>query len=245
MARRSKSHDNHEEELKGRRGPPSYPYVVYASWVPPGGELRWLILKYKDAWGARNMINSLMHNLLGGSKYELKHTQTLNWHYMQLENGMKVSLRDNEQYTKVMELDFDETEAYVSDEVQRFKYGSNYEPVRRTGDTYPEEGEDDNDGHRKRRPKSHRAVSSRTRDAKNSGRERAVRVPKESRPKVNREGMVSANDIAAELDVAGREVRGVLRSLKMVKPEGGWIFTPKEAEQLKADIRAHLKKGKK
>lgn len=235
MARR-KSHASDKEDVKSRRGLPSYPYVVYASWVPPGHEMRWLILKFPDAWGARNMINSLTHNLFGG-KYELKKTSSLGWHYMQFENGMRISLRDDERYQEVMELEFDETEAFVSAEVQQFKYGSGYESHRSNGkSSYDGDDQAQADEGTKR---GGRGRKERSKSASDRDEPRALR---ERRPKVDRSGMVSANDIAKELGVEGREVRGVLRSLKMTKPEGGWLFNPKEADQLKADIKAHLKK---
>lgn len=227
---RSKLHDRSKEDAKSRRGPPSYPYVVYASWCPPGGELRWLILKFKEPWGARNMINSLTHNLFGGG-YELKTAQSMGWHYMQFENGMKVSLRDNDAYREVMELDFDEAESYVSDEVRYFKYGSSFEGVKRTGDTPPSNEQSDDNGRGDR--KAHKKI----RDGSGPARD-----PKVPRQKVDKSGKVSANDIAEELGVEGRVVRGILRGMNLTKPAGGWLFEEALADDIRAKVKSGLKK---
>jgi len=235
MARRS-SHKSDEQKTKEKAGPPSYPYVVYATWQPTEDpeSMRWLILKFMKPWGARNMIESLRKNLFGG-KYELKNRPSLNWHYMQFENGMQVSLRNNEQYTTVMELDFDESEAYVSDEVKYFKYRSDFKSVKSTGDTRPEENElAEPDRKTSKRSRNERSADAGPREPK----------PKSERSKVDRTGKISANDLANELGVAGREVRGVLRALKLVKPEGGWLFDEATANDIRAKVKSGLKKKK-
>lgn len=244
MARSRKSHKTNEEETKSRRGPPSYPYVVYASWTPPGYDLRWLVLKFKDAWGARNMINALTHSLFGGS-YELKTRPGMGWHYMHFDNGMQISLRDNERYSEVMELEFDDTEAFVSDEVQQFKYGSTFESRETSSSDTPSKRRSNRRSSGDRTEDSHTdgTEKKRSRDAgdKVKGDRSGSDAVHKKRPKLDRSGLVSANDIAVELGVEGRIVRGVLRGLKLTKPEGGWAWKPDEAEEIKKKIKAGLK----
>lgn len=243
MARSRKSHTDDKEETKSRRGPPSYPYVVYASWAPEGPEsMRWLILKFQTPMGARNMIESLKKNLWGGS-YELKTTASMNWHYMQFENGMKISLRDNEQYTEVMGIDYDPSISYVPVEVQQFKYGSSFESHKAAGSRHYD-GDDETESDRKESARANRRSSKRSVGAKNPSDRKERKVLSE-RPKRDRTGLISANDIATELGVLGRDVRGVLRQLKMVKPEGGWLFTKDEAETIRKQVKENLKKKKK
>lgn len=63
--------------------------------------------------------------------------------------------------------------------------------------------------------------------------ERRVRL---ERPKVDREGKVTISDIAEELDMEPREARAILRSLKIEKPLGGWLFDPAEVEIIKQHL---------
>jgi hypothetical protein len=70
---------------------------------------------------------------------------------------------------------------------------------------------------------------------------KAVREKKQPKPKVDKSGLVSANEIAAELKVEGREVRGVLRSLGLTKPDVGWAW-PKDSAELK-DARKKIEEG--
>lgn len=63
--------------------------------------------------------------------------------------------------------------------------------------------------------------------------ERRVRL---ERPKVDREGKVTISDIAEELDMEPREARAILRSLKIEKPLGGWLFDPTEVEVIKQHL---------
>lgn len=65
---------------------------------------------------------------------------------------------------------------------------------------------------------------------------RAERKERLVRPKVDREGKVTISDIAEELDMEPREARAILRSLKIEKPLGGWLFDPTEVEVIKQHL---------
>lgn len=212
MARR-KSHQSNEENVKERRGPIQYPYVVYAS--KEGPPLKWLILKFTSAWGARNMI----HQLIGRDTYEWKKMASVGWNYMLTSNGINISLRHNGLNKEVMELEFNEAESFMSPEVRYFLHG----PSESHRAAYV-----DSD-----LPKHSPVAKSR--------RERASGEPKERKAKVDRTGYVSANEIAAQLGVPGRDVRGILRTLKLQKPVRGWCWPKDEAEEIKKKIEKGLK----
>lgn len=61
-------------------------------------------------------------------------------------------------------------------------------------------------------------------------------------PRVKPEGVVTAGDLAAQLNVEPRIFRGVLRSLKLEKPEGGWAWSAADAEAIKARVAKELGK---
>lgn len=65
---------------------------------------------------------------------------------------------------------------------------------------------------------------------------RQERREKLQRPKVDREGKVTIGEIAEELDMEPREARAILRSLKIEKPLGGWLFDPTEVEVIKQHL---------
>lgn len=218
MARRSSSRNN-EENVKDRRGPIQYPYVVYAS-KGHSENLKWLILKFTDAWGARNMI----HHIIGKDTYEWKIMKPLGWNYMLTSSGVQISLRNNNLNKEVMELEFDEENSYMSPEVRYFNYGPS-------------------ESHRSRRVVT--ADDADDQPAANTRSEKPSRAVKERRPKVDRSGLISANDIATELGATGRDVRGVLRTLKLSKPVGGWNWPKAEAEEIKKKIKEGLKAKKK
>lgn len=70
---------------------------------------------------------------------------------------------------------------------------------------------------------------------------------KSNPPKRDLSEYVSANDIARELKLEGREVRGILRHLKLEKPSHGWSWPKEEATNIRAQVVAalHNTKGKK
>lgn len=217
MAR--KSHRTDEEKTKEQRGPIQYPYVVYASYNP--GEtyetMRWLILKFTTPQAARGHINAL----IGNDEWEFGKTTVLEYPSVITSRGVQITFRNQALLDEVMALDFDDQ--HMSSEVSYFKF-------RKTNERATPTDEDDD------LPKAAKA-------ARASRAER--REPKAPREKVDRSGMVSANDIAAELKVEGREVRAVLRAMKLEKPTGGWWFDKKTAEAIRDKVRAGLKAKKK
>jgi hypothetical protein len=110
--------------------------------------------------------------------------------------------------------------------VLRFKYGT-HEAVKSGDNQQLEDGTDETLGG--------------GRVTKGKSRRKEPRAPKEPKVKVDKSGYVSANDIAKELKVEGREVRGVLRGAGLTKPDIGWAW-PKDSKELK-EMRALIEKG--
>lgn len=69
--------------------------------------------------------------------------------------------------------------------------------------------------------------------------ERQERKAKRDKPKIDREGKVTIGDIAEELGMEAREARGILRSLKLEKPPGGWLFDPAEVDDIKEKLTSN------
>lgn len=70
---------------------------------------------------------------------------------------------------------------------------------------------------------------------------RTKRDPKPERaPRPVRDGLVSVGTIAQELGLNPREARGILRSLKLSKPDAGWAWPAAEAASVKARIAAEM-----
>lgn len=67
---------------------------------------------------------------------------------------------------------------------------------------------------------------------------RAERQARKERPKIDREGKVTIGAIAEELGMEAREARAILRSLKLEKPPGGWLFDPAEVDAVKEKLTA-------
>lgn len=217
MAR--KSHRTDEEKTKDRRGPLEYPYVVYASYNP--GEtyetMRWLILKFMDAQSARGHINAL----IGNDEWEFGVTTVLEYPSIITSRGVQITFRNQAMLDEVMALDYDEQR--MTSDVSYFKF-------RKVDERAIPTDEDDD------LPKAAKAARA------SRAEKREPREPKAPREKIDRSGMVSANDIAAELKVEGREVRAVLRAMKLEKPAGGWFFTKDKAEEIKKAVKDGLKK---
>lgn len=218
MAR--KSHRTDEEKTKEQRGPIQYPYVVYTSYNP--GEtyetMRWLILKFTTPQAARGHINAL----IGNDEWEFGKTTVLEYPSVITSRGVQITFRNQAMLDEVMALDYDEQR--MTSDVSYFKFRKVDE--RRA----PTEDEDDD------LPKAAKAARA------SRAEKREPREPKAPKEKVDRSGMVSANDIAAELKVEGREVRAVLRAMKLEKPAGGWFFTKDKAEEIKKAVKDGLKK---
>lgn len=70
---------------------------------------------------------------------------------------------------------------------------------------------------------------------------RIKREPKEVKPKVDKTGMVSAGEIATQMGIEPRDVRGSLRKQNIEKPEGGWLWPASKVDEIKAIIKKGLK----
>jgi len=67
------------------------------------------------------------------------------------------------------------------------------------------------------------------------------KAAKEAKPKIDRTGKTSIQDIAKELKMEPKEARGILRRLKIEKPAGGWLFDPAAVADIKAKLEANRK----
>lgn len=217
MARARKSHIINEEKVKTRSGPVEYPYVVYCSYHREGEEHpRCLVLKFTDPASARNMVDQV----IGNDEWEW--SKWMNRDDMVVTSkGIKIRAWDNEM-REIMKVDPDKVKREEIKYVSQFKYGS------------PEGG-------RKEDPVIiHRQSGGQIAAVL----DRAPKPVKEKKPKIDTSGMVTANDIAKELKVEGREVRGVLRSMKLEKPAHGWAWPKDEATKIKEKVHAGLKETK-
>lgn len=236
MARARKSHKQDEEDTKYNADglQPAYSvrvdghrYVIYASYRKDDN-LRMLVLKFLSTYAARFMVDKL----IGQDKYKtglFMDRDTM----LTTEAGITIRAAGN-QILEILHYELNDRErawedTNVSRAIAQFKYGKAPDDnpgTRHANDDSPE------------RETIHVAVTKR--------RDRIVRQPKEPKqPKADTSGHISANDIAAELGVEGREVRGVLRSLKLTKPSHGWSWPKGEAEAIKKQIVEGLKQAKK
>lgn len=67
-------------------------------------------------------------------------------------------------------------------------------------------------------------------------------MAKPVKPKIDRTGKITVQDIAAELKLLPRDARAILRKAKIAKPAGGWIGDDKWAEMIKATLKRGMKK---
>lgn len=73
---------------------------------------------------------------------------------------------------------------------------------------------------------------------------RQTRAQREAnaKPRTSKDGMISANQIASELKLLGREVRGALRSMGIKKPDGGWWFSLSDVAVIKDKVMSCQKR---
>lgn len=251
MARARKSHESDEEKTKTRLEPPfgasgDNPYVVYCDLKRESDEYaRVLILNFKAKYAARFMLSRLIMSdewewvdPIGGRKC------------IKTSSGVRVSMFGDD---LAMLLDYEPTGAEaewrdqgVEQNVLRFKYGSH--DGMKKNDPIPDSSAVDDDADPAERHSDRAELSNDRRGQLKPKRE--DRPKREPRDKPDTVGHVSANDIAKELKVEGREVRAVLRSLKLEKPEHGWSWPKEQADRIRTQIVAALhepkeKKGKK
>lgn len=219
MARVRKSHKSREENVKssGKGLQPPYrtshpganPYVVYADNKDRG---KMLILSFGERYSAHWFLTQLIE----GDSWEKTHNIG-NRQCIVTESGLRISMfGDNVLYDLInyepTELEAEWVDDQVLRQVARLKHGKAEDLAFPTAEDLAE-------------PRQKK--------------ERVKREKKEPKPKIDKTGLISANDIARELGVEGREVRGVLRAMKLEKPAGGWLFDKKTAD----DIREKVKKG--
>jgi hypothetical protein len=70
---------------------------------------------------------------------------------------------------------------------------------------------------------------------------RAKREPKEAKPKIDKTGLVSVAEIAAQMKIEPRDARGSLRKQNVEKPEGGWLWPASKVDEIKKVILQGLK----
>ncbi len=236
MARARKSHDTGQEDAKTSRAKLKPPYsnkvggnklVVYCDLQRESDPYaRVLILNFAAEYAARAFIDAVIH--------------TDEWEWVdpigtrkciKTTTGARISMfGDNLEMLLDYKMNSDE-KAWIDEgmkqHVLRFKYGT-HEAARQSDDNEElPDGADETLG------------ASRT--TKSKSRRKEPRAPKEPKVKVDKSGFISANDIAKELKVEGREVRGVLRSSGLTKPDIGWAW-PKDSKELK-EMRALIEKG--
>lgn len=242
MARARKSHDSSEEDVKSSRHKlkPAYAskvggnhLVVYADLQRESDPYaRVLILNFAAEYAARAFIDALIHNdewewvdPVGGRKC------------IKTTTGVRISMfRDDLEALLDLKLTPEEkewTDDRMKQSVLRFKYGT-HEAAKRDDDIQElEDGTDEtlSDGG----------------TARKRSKRKEPRAPKEPKVKVDKSGYVSANDIAKDLKVEGREVRGVLRASGLPKPDVGWAWAKdsKELKKMRELIEKGLKAGKK
>lgn len=233
MVRRSrKSHAAGEEKVKPSRGiepayggkPGSNPYVVYADLQKDGDPTpRILILNFAAKYAAAYFINKLIH---GNTWEECEPIGSREG--IRTASGVRITMF-NKDIWPLLEYKPTDAEAAWEDEgvdksVLRFKYGRHEEVKRRDDNEQDEAGSDGDSGEGKTKPKRQKSSS-----------------PREPKAKVDKSGHVSANDIAKELKLEGREIRGILRGSKLEKPAHGWSW-PKDSKELK-EIRKLIEAG--
>lgn len=84
----------------------------------------------------------------------------------------------------------------------------------------------------------------RAQSSEEDGEDRPARVkrePKPEKPKVDKTGLVSVGDIAAQMKIEPRDARGALRKQNIEKPESGWLWPASKVEEIKAIISRGLK----
>lgn len=236
MARARKSHAPDEEKTKTRLEPAfgacgDNPYVIYCDQMRDGEEhSRVLVKNFKAKYAAKFMLSKLIRDdtweecdPIGGRKGIIT------------ASGIRITMFGEDLF---MLLDYEPTgpeiewrDEQTEKHVLQFKYGSSeYAKAKPDNDDEPEELDDD-------LPKHAPA-------ARAARKEKREKVVKEKKPKIDTSGMVSANDIAKKLKVEGREVRGVLRAMKLEKPEHGWSWSKDEAAKIEEKVSVALKEGK-
>lgn len=235
MARVRKSHVRDEEDVKSSRSKLKPPIsakvggnhlVIYADLQRESDPYaRVLVKMFAAEYAARAFIDALIHN------DEWEHVDPIGSRKaIKTTTGVRISMFGDDLQAlldyKMNEQEREWTDEEMKQQVLRFKYGR-HEGVKDSADEELEDGATQTPG------------AGGTKKTKSGRKE--PRAPKEPKVKVDKSGFVSANDIAKELKVEGREVRGVLRASGLTKPDIGWAW-PKDSKELK-EMRALIEKG--
>lgn len=233
MARSRKSHEPGEEKAKASRSrlePPyssrvdGHRYVIYCSYPREGEDVaRVLILKFLSTYAAQYFVKKV----IGNDDYD--------WDSWMERDDMVVTSRgiriraDKSQMKEILDYEPTAEEAeWTDDQLNRsvsfFKYGRDDSTVtHRPADDGPADAEPE----ASTKPQRQKAD------------------PKPKKARADTSGMVTANELATELKVEGRIIRGILRSLKMEKPEHGWAWSKDEVPAIRKKLEAGLKDLKK
>jgi len=246
MARASKSHRSNEENMRTPDGlePPyssrvdGHRYVLYCSLRKDNDPYgRTLVLKFLATYAARFFIKKLIRD----DEFEWCKWMDRDW-MLTTSTGISIRCAGN-QLREIMDYVPSPKENEWTDEqliasINRFRYGRHEAAAANDGLVeHRTEGADGPEENREKLPDAKKRKAKR--DPKPD------RLAREPKPNVDLSGHVSANDIAKNLGVIGREVRGILRALKLEKPDHGWSWPRKEAIVIEARVKAELKKGKK
>lgn len=238
MARARKSHEPGEEEAKPTRSklPPAYSprvdghtYVIYSTVKKEGDPyarsiVHKFLARYAAAWYVKKVIGS---DTVEWAKWLDRDDMLVTSSGIQIRAASD-QMKELYPYEPTGE-EVEWKDELLLQSVMRFRHGR-HEALAAAND----------DNHR--HPEQPDIEGSTVTPEKRGKREKPAREPKVVKPKPNLDGFVSANDIAKQLKVEGREVRGVLRGLKLTKPEHGWSWPKDEAKKMKATIEDELKK---
>lgn len=222
MARARKSHGTGKEEVKSRvKLEPAFAanghdrFVVYADLQREGDPYaRVLVLKFQAKYAARRFIDMLVHN------DEWQWTDPIGARKcIRTTGGVRISMFGDDLAT-ILEYKLSEDELAWEDEAikqhtMRFKYGKH---------EAANDSEEQSNG-------TDETLSNGGASSKKS-RRKEPRTPREPKVKIDKSGFIAATDIAKQLNLEGREVRGILRASDLKKPDIGWMWA-KGSEELK------------
>lgn len=245
MARPRKSPASSVEKVKDDSSPYSgkvggNPYVAYVSYKPEGEEYpRVLVYSFLGAYAAKWFLTKI----IGEDDYEVG-----KWKYNELDTDLTTSFgvhvrMAGDQIDQLLAYEFanvfEETwkderlgKAIAYLKWGRWEHKSSNDTI--TVDT--EDGPQERPMSRKEKRDAERAAR---REEKN--RKREADPAKVKKPKVDKTGMVTAGSLAERLNILPREIRAVFRKLKLEKPDGGWLFTEAEAEDIVKKVKKALK----
>lgn len=237
MARRRKSSQTSEEKVSQGTGglKKAYSgkvggnkYVVYAHMKKPDEEHpRVLVLTFNAEYAARRLIDIL----IGNDEWEWG-PDIGSRKCLVTSSGMKISMFGNH-LPELSEYQMTAAEAEWRDPMMeqaamRLRLGTTWEAEKKNDDYVEETIED--------------AETGQTKVVKT----KKQKVKKEPKQKIDKTGSITAQDLAAKLNVEARVFRGALRALGLPKPAGGWHWPAEEAKDIEKKVEKKLKEqGKK